>query len=101
MTRQAKAAGARVLLVGMQIPPNYGRKFADDFAAVYTKVAQQEQVPLVPFLLKGVADGAEAASMFQADRIHPLASAHPTMLENVWAVLGPMLAPSTTNGARR
>lgn len=101
MTRQAKAVGARVLLVGMQIPPNYGRKFADDFAAVYTKVAQQEQVPLVPFLLKGVADGAEAASMFQADRIHPLASAHPTMLENVWAVLGPMLAPSTKNRARR
>jgi acyl-CoA thioesterase-1 len=91
MTRAAQAAGARVLLVGMQVPPNYGRKYGDDFAALFASVAKATGAALVPFLLKGVADIADAESMFQADRIHPKEAAHPVMLANVWPVLAPLL----------
>ena len=87
MARAARAAGARVLLVGMQVPPNYGRRYADDFAALFGEVARAEGAALVPFLLKGVADSPEAESLFQSDRIHPNAQAHPIMLDNVWPVL--------------
>jgi acyl-CoA thioesterase-1 len=91
MTRAAKAAGARVLLVGMQVPPNYGRQYADAFADLFGNVAKAEGAALVPFLLKGVADSAESESLFQADRIHPREAAHPLMLGNVWPVLRPLL----------
>ena len=91
MTRAAKASGARPLLVGMQIPPNYGRKYGEDFAAIYPRVAKAEGAALVPFLLKGVADAADAAALFQADRIHPTAQAQATMLANVWPALQPLL----------
>jgi len=91
MARAVRAAGARVLVVGMQIPPNYGRKYAEDFERVFASVAKAENAALVPFLLKGVADGPEAEAMFQPDRIHPRAEAHPRMLDNVWPVLKPML----------
>ena len=91
MTRAAKATGAKVLLVGMQVPPNYGRKYADDFAALFASVARAEGAALVPFLLKGVADGPQAETLFQADRIHPNAQAQAQMLDNVWAVLQPIL----------
>jgi acyl-CoA thioesterase-1 len=91
MVRAAKAGGASVLLVGMQVPPNYGRKYADDFAAVFGAVARSERVPLVPFLLHGIADAPNAQALFQADRIHPTAAAQPTMLDNVWPVLRSLL----------
>ena len=91
MARAAKAAGARVLILGMQVPPNYGRQYSDDFAALFVSVARDERAALVPFLLKGVADVPDAASMFQPDRIHPSAAAHPVMLGNVWPVLRPLL----------
>jgi len=91
MTRAAKAAGAQVLLVGMQVPPNYGRRYGEDFAGLFARVAADEKTGLVPFLLAGVADGPDAARLFQADRIHPTAEAHPRMLDNVWRVLAPML----------
>ncbi|UCH17796.1 MAG: arylesterase [Burkholderiales bacterium] len=91
MTRDARAAGARVVLVGMQVPPNYGRRYADDFAALFGRVAREEGAALVPFLLKGVADVAGADKLFQPDRIHPNAQAHPIILDNVWAVLKPLL----------
>ncbi|HMC15388.1 MAG TPA: arylesterase [Albitalea sp.] len=91
MARMAKAAGARVLIVGMQVPPNYGRKYSDDFAAVFASVAQHENAALVPFLLKGVADAPQAESLFQADRIHPREAAHITILDNVWPVFRAML----------
>ena len=91
MTRLAKDAGAKVLIVGMQLPPNYGRAYGDRFAAIFADVARSEGAALVPFMLKGVADGPQAESMFQADRIHPLASAHPVILANVWPVLAPLL----------
>jgi acyl-CoA thioesterase-1 len=92
MARAAKAAGARVLIVGMQVPPNYGRAYAAQFESMFADVARSEGAALVPFMLKGVADGPDAESLFQADRIHPLASAHPTILANVWPVLAPLLA---------
>jgi acyl-CoA thioesterase-1 len=91
MARAAKAGGARVVVAGMQVPPNYGRQYGADFVAMFASVAKNEGAALVPFLLKGVADGAEAESMFQPDRIHPKAAAHPLMLGNVWPVLRPML----------
>lgn len=91
MAQAAKTAGAKVLIVGMQLPPNYGRKYSDDFAALFATVARQHGAALVPFLLKGVADVPQAESLFQGDRIHPRREAQPTMLANVWAVLKPML----------
>ena len=91
MARAAKAAGAKVLLVGMQVPPNYGRKYADDFAALFASVAKAEAAALVPFLLKGVADAPQSEALFQADRIHPNAKAQARMLDNVWVGLKPLL----------
>ncbi len=91
MARQAQAAGAKVLVVGMQVPPNYGSRYASDFAKLFGEVAQEAKTALVPFLLKGVADRPDAADWFQPDRIHPLAKAHPLMLEQVWPALRPLL----------
>jgi acyl-CoA thioesterase-1 len=92
MARAGKAAGAKVMIVGMQVPPNYGARYAQDFAALFSNVARDEGAALVPFLLAGVADGPQAERLFQADRIHPTAEAHPRMLGNVWPVLKPWLA---------
>ena len=91
MAQAAKAAGAKVLIVGMQLPPNYGRQYGDEFAGLFATVAKAEGTALVPFLLKGVADGPQPEALFQADRIHPKEAAHPTMLDNVWPVLKPLL----------
>jgi acyl-CoA thioesterase-1 len=91
MTRAAKAIGARVVITGMQVPPNYGRRYAEDFAALFGRVAKAEGAALVPFLLAGVADVPDAADWFQSDRIHPNARAHPRILDNVWPVLRPLL----------
>ena len=91
MARAAKNAGAKVLITGMQVPPNYGRQYGDEFAALFANVAKVERTGLVPFLLAGVADVPQAESLFQADRIHPREQAHPRILGNVWSVLRPML----------
>ncbi|WP_119286734.1 arylesterase [Azohydromonas sediminis] len=91
MVRAARAAGARVLLVGMQVPPNYGRRYADEFAALFGEVAKAEGAALVPFLLAGVADGPDPTALFQPDRIHPNADAQPIMLDNVWPALRALL----------
>jgi acyl-CoA thioesterase I len=91
MVQASKAAGARVLVLGMQVPPNYGQKYAQDFAKLFAAVAKAEGVALVPFFLAGVADGPEAERLFQADRIHPNAQAQARMLDNVWPVLKPLL----------
>lgn len=91
MTRLAKAAKARVVILGMQLPPNYGRAYGERFSGLFAEVAKAENAGLVPFMLKGVADGPKADAMFQADRIHPLASAHPIILDNVWPALEPLL----------
>jgi acyl-CoA thioesterase I len=92
MARAAKAAGAKVLVVGIAVPPNYGRQYGEDFYALFGKVARAEGAALAPFLLAGVADGPEPEALFQADRIHPKAQAHPRMLENVWGPLAPLLS---------
>ena len=87
MTQAAQQAGARVLLVGMQVPPNYGTDYGNRFAGLFGKVAKANKAALVPFLLKGVADVDDPTRMFQADRIHPKAEAQPQMLANVWPEL--------------
>ena len=91
MVRAAKAVGARVLLVGMQVPPNYGRKYTEDFANLFADIARTEKTALAPFLLDGIANGARADALFQADRIHPNAEAQAAMLDNVWPALQPLL----------
>ncbi len=91
MVRAVRAAGARAVVVGMQVPPNYGRQYGEAFFGLFAKVAQAEGAALVPFLLRGVADVPDSESLFQADRIHPSAAAHPRMLANVWPVLRPLL----------
>ena len=91
MAKAAKASGAKVLIAGMQLPPNYGRQYGEQFAGLFAVVAKTEGAALVPFLLKGVADVPEAESLFQPDRIHPTAAAHPVILDNVWPVLAPLL----------
>ncbi|WP_293639910.1 arylesterase [Polaromonas sp.] len=87
MAQASKKAGAKVLLIGMQVPPNYGGAYAAGFASLFLKVAKAEKVALVPFLLKGIADGEDAASHFQPDRIHPNEQSQPSMLANVWPEL--------------
>jgi len=88
MVASSQAVKAKVLLVGMQLPPNYGRDYASRFSSIYTHVAQDNKTVLVPFLLDGVADKEQ---LFQPDRIHPTAAAQPTMLDNVWGRLKPLL----------
>jgi acyl-CoA thioesterase-1 len=87
MTQQSQAAGAKVLLLGMQMPPNYGPDMARQFEAAYVQVAQSQKAALVPFFLKGVGDDAEPLKWFQNDRIHPNEAAQPRMLANVWPTL--------------
>jgi acyl-CoA thioesterase-1 len=93
MVRAARGAGAQVLLVGMRMPPNYGRNYTQEFEAMFVSLAKAEGAALVPFLLAGVADAADAASLFQDDRIHPNARAHPIIVDNVWPVLRTQLKP--------
>jgi acyl-CoA thioesterase-1 len=88
MIRAAKQGGARVLLVGMRMPPNYGRDYTQGFEANYGALAKQESVALVPFLLEPVA--ADRAN-FQADNLHPVASAQPKIRDHVWKGLSPLL----------
>jgi acyl-CoA thioesterase-1 len=91
MAQLSASAGAKVLLLGMQVPPNFGPAYGREFAAVYQQVAKSNKAALVPFFLKGVADVPNAREMFQADGIHPIAAAHPTMLANVWPELKKLL----------
>ena len=91
MVQAAQAAGARVLLVGMQVPPNYGRRYSEDFEQLFVRVAKTSKVTLVPMLLAGIADAPDPVALFQPDRIHPKAEAHPRMLDNVWPALQPLL----------
>lgn len=91
MTQAAQQAGAKVLLVGMQMPPNYGADYGNRFSGLFEKVAKAYKASLVPFMLKGVADRADAMTLFQADRIHPTAEAHPIILNNLWPSLRPLL----------
>jgi len=92
MARLSREAGARVLLVGMEVPPNYGAKYTQEFRELFKRVAQSEKTGLVPFLLAGVADVPDAiATLFQSDRIHPNETAQPTLAANVWPALRELL----------
>ena len=91
MTQSAQKAGARVLLLGMQVPPNYGSDYANRFGALFTQVAKDNKAAVVPFFLRGVADAPDPLKLFQADRIHPKAEAHPLILDNVWPELKKIL----------
>ena len=91
MTQAAQQAGAKVLLIGMQMPPNYGAAYGKQFSDLFGQVAKANGAALVPFMLKGVADQADALKLFQADRIHPTAEAHPTILANIYPSLRKML----------
>jgi acyl-CoA thioesterase-1 len=84
MSDAASKADAKVMLIGMRMPPNYGRDYADKFFAMYSALSKDIKAPLVPFMLDGVADKPQ---LFQADRLHPLAEAHPTILANIWPTL--------------
>jgi acyl-CoA thioesterase I len=88
MIEASRSAGARVLLVGMRIPPNYGSDYASRFAGIYAQLAREDKATLVPFLLDGFADDLD---FFQADRIHPNERAQPRMLDTVWPQLAPLL----------
>lgn len=88
MIDSARQQGASVLLLGMRLPPNYGVRYTTAFANVYSTLAAEKQVPLVPFFLEGVGGVPE---MMQADGIHPTAKAQPRLLDNLWPTLEPML----------
>jgi acyl-CoA thioesterase-1 len=85
---QAQKAGARVVLVGMKLPPNYGPDYTQAFESAYGELATRYHTALVPFLLE---DFAEKGELFQPDRIHPTEAAQPLMLERVWKALRPLL----------
>lgn len=91
MIQLAEKAGARVVLVGIYLPPNYGPEYTQKFAAVYPQLARRYHLPLVPFLLAGVA---KHRAQMQAGGLHPLAIAEPQVLDNVWPVLQPLLRRS-------
>ncbi|MBV7534604.1 arylesterase [Duganella sp. sic0402] len=84
MNEAATKANAKVMLIGMRMPPNYGRDYADKFFAMYGVLSKDIKAPLVPFMLDGVA---EKPQLFQPDRLHPLAEAHPIILANIWPTL--------------
>jgi len=88
MTAMARKSGARVLLVGMRLPPNYGPQYTQDFDAAFRDIARREKLALVPFLLEPIALDREA---FQADGLHPTAAAQPKIVDHVWAALKPLL----------
>lgn len=88
MIEAAQAGDARVLLLGMKLPPNYGPRYGDAFEQVYRQLATDYRVPLVPFFLEGVGG---VGTLMQADGIHPNAAAQPRLLENLWPTLVPLL----------
>lgn len=88
MITQVQDAGAQAILVGMQIPPNYGQRYTQMFADIFPKLSDRYNTALVPFFLQGVYD---QEGMMQDDGIHPSAEAQPKLLENVWPVLKPAL----------
>jgi acyl-CoA thioesterase-1 len=93
IVEQSQAAHAKVLLIGMYVPPNYGPDYSQKFHGVYEQLSKEKKVPLVPFLLAGIAD---KPAMFQADQIHPTVQAQPLLLENVWPNLKPLLGATAS-----
>lgn len=92
MVSIGKDTGADVLLVGMMLPPNYGRRYSDSFQRTFTEVAEELKVALLPFLLEGVATHED---LMQRDGIHPNPSAQKLLLNNIWPIIKQLLAPSS------
>lgn len=88
MVALAKDANSRVLIVGVRLPPNYGPLYTEQFQKIFTTVAKKEGVPVVPMMLKQVAENND---LFQADGIHPTAAAQSQIMSNIWAKLQPMI----------
>ena len=88
MVQQSQKIGAKVLILGMRLPPNYGVRYTTAFAEVFPKVASETGADLVPFVLEGIGG---VPSMVQSDGIHPTAEAQPRLLDNVWPMLKPLL----------
>jgi acyl-CoA thioesterase-1 len=88
MITRAQSAGAKVLILGIKLPPNYGTRYTERFQQLYRELAAERRVALVPFVLKGIAAN---ANLMQADGIHPNERAQPQILENVWTRLQPLL----------
>ncbi|WP_321528079.1 arylesterase [Sedimenticola selenatireducens] len=95
MITLARAAHSRPLLLGMMLPPNFGKAFTEKFLQIYRDLAEQRRVPLVPFFLEGVADRPD---WMQGDGIHPNAAGQPLMLEHVWTQLQPLLDEEMAGG---
>lgn len=93
MVQRSQKAKARVLLVGMRIPPNYGQDYTERFFNIYPRLASEAKVPLVPFLLEGIVSRPD---WFQSDRVHPTAQAQKTLLDTVWPQLEPLLKSSAS-----
>jgi len=88
MVAAVQKSGARALLVGMQLPPNYGPAYTREFGALFGEIAQARHAALVPFLFAGFGESSE---WFQPDRVHPTVAAQPMLLDNVWPQLAPLL----------
>ena len=88
MITMSQDKGAKVMLVGMRMPPNYGRAYTEKFFGMFGKLSKEYKAPLVPFMLEGVAD---KPALFQADRLHPNAQAHPIILNNIWPTLSTLI----------
>jgi len=103
MASLCRAMGSRVVLIGMQVPPNYGPQYNEDFKSVFAKVAKEQQCTLVPFLLSGLEqhlktlppNERDLRTWFQDDQLHPLAKAHPFILEGMWPTLEKILTASS------
>jgi acyl-CoA thioesterase I len=95
MAELSTAAGAKVVLVGIRIPPNYGPQYAEQFGQVYAQIAHDEHLALVPFILEGVA---LTPALMQADGIHPNEAGQTRLLDNVWPALAPLLKASAHTG---
>lgn len=96
MIQLSRESGARVLLLGVRLPGNYGRAFGEKFHRVFLELGEQESVALVPFFLEGVA---ETRDLMQPDGIHPAAEAQPRILDNVWTALRPLLVDAASRGS--
>lgn len=93
MIEKSQNAGARVVLIGMRMPPNFGPVFDEKFRTIYAELAKKYNTALVPFMMEGFAQKPE---LFQGDGIHPLAPAQPLILANIWPTLKPLLGKAST-----
>ncbi len=91
MTREATESGSQGVLVGMVLPPNYGRRYTSAFEGVFASIADRYQLPFVPFLLDGVAT---STSLIQGDGIHPKPEAQQMILDDIWPTLEPLISPA-------